>query len=171
MPFTPFHLGLGAAVKPALGRRFSFAVFVFSQFLIDLEPAARMLLDKEPLHPHLHTFAGATLVALISGSLGRPVCEHALRWWNRQLSATQARWLAVGSSISPPAAWTGALVGAYSHIVLDSIMHADVHPWAPLANGNALLGVISIEELHLLCTVFGVAGVAALLVLRWRRPS
>jgi hypothetical protein len=171
MPFTPFHLGVGAALKPALGRRFSFAVFAFSQILIDLEPAARMLLDREPLHPHLHTYVGATLVALVSGSLGRPVCEWALRAWNRQLSPAQARWLAASTSISPPAAWAGALIGAYSHVVLDSIMHADVHPWAPFAAGNALLGAISIEALHLACAILGVAGLAALLFLRSRRPS
>ena len=171
MPFTPFHFGVGAALKPALGRRFSFAVFVFSQVLIDLEPAARMLLDREPLHPYLHTYVGATFVALVSGSLGRPICEWALRAWNRRLSPGQARWLAVETSISPAAAWSAALVGAYSHVALDSIMHADMRPWAPFAGGNALLGLMSISGLHLLCTLLGVVGIAALLLLRRRERS
>jgi membrane-bound metal-dependent hydrolase YbcI (DUF457 family) len=161
MPFTPFHFGLGAALKPALGRRFSFAVFAFSQVLIDVEPGMRMLLDKDPLHPHLHTYLGATGVALVSGWLGRPVCEWALRAWNRRLSHAQARWLALGTSIPPPAAWSAAFVGAYSHVALDSIMHADIRPWAPFAQGNALLGLISIPALQWLCVALGIAGVIA----------
>jgi hypothetical protein len=164
MPFTPFHLGFGGAVKPALGRRFSFTVFAFSQVLIDVEPGARMLLDKEPLHPHLHTYVGATLVALMSGWLGRPLCEWALRMWNSRLSPAQARWLVVDPTIAPLAAWTAALIGAYSHIVLDSIMHADIQPWAPFAGGNGLLGLISISALHWLCLALGLGGVIALVM-------
>jgi hypothetical protein len=159
MPFTPFHFGLGAAAKPLLGRRFSFTVFAFSQVLIDLEPGVRMLLDREPLHPHLHTYLGATFVALVSGSLGRPVCEWALRAWNRKLSPAQARWLALETSIPPLAAWSAAFIGAYSHVVLDSIMHADLRPWAPFAAGNGLLGLLSIPDLQMLCVVLGIAGV------------
>jgi hypothetical protein len=166
MPFTPLHLGPGAALKAALGRRFSFSVFALSQVLIDLEPGARMLLDAEPLHPHLHTYAGATAVALASAVLGKPVCEWALRTWNRQLSASQARWLGVETSIRRVALWTGALLGAYSHVLIDSIMHADIRPLRPFAQGNRLLGYVSIEELHLWCIALGIAGIAVLMLSR-----
>lgn len=158
MPFTPFHFGPGAAIKAALGRRFSFAVFVFSQVLIDLEPAARIVLDAEPLHPLLHTYIGATAVALVSAPLGKPVCEWALRVWNRQLSPAQARWLGVEPAIPAAAAWAGAIIGAYSHVVLDSMMHADMRPLAPLSDVNRLLHVIPVADLHLLCLVLGAPG-------------
>jgi hypothetical protein len=169
MPFTPFHFGPGAALKAALGRRFSFAVFAFSQVLIDLEPGIRMLADAEPLHPHAHTYLGATAVALVSALFGKPACEWALRAWNARLSPAQARWLAVEPVIGAHAAWSGAIIGAYSHIVLDSIMHADLRPLAPFAGSNRLLHVISIEDLHLLCVALGAIGLGVLFVLRWRR--
>ena len=171
MPVTPFHLGPGAAFKAALGRHFSFTVFAFSQALIDLEPAARMLFDADPLHPHLHTVLGATGVLLASVLLGRPACEWALRAWNRWLSAAQARWLGVAPAIPAVAAWTGAILGAYSHLVLDSIMHADMRPLAPFSDANRMLYLISIDDLHLVCMALGVAGIAVLAALRWRKPG
>ena len=38
MPFTPIHLGPGAALKAIGGRHFSFMVFGGSQVLMDIEP-------------------------------------------------------------------------------------------------------------------------------------
>ena len=166
MPFTPFHFGPGAAICAMFGRRFSFTVFVLSQALIDLEPGVRMVLDREPLHPHMHTYAGATLVALVAGAIGRPLCEAVLRAWNRRLSAAQARWLGVDTTITPTAAWSAAIVGAYSHVAIDSIMHADMQPWMPFGAGNPLLGLVSIETLQLACAVLGLLGIGVMVVLR-----
>lgn len=52
----------------------------------------------------------------------------------------------------------GAFVGTYSHVFLDSIMHSDMQPLAPLSEANGLLHVISVEGLHLLCGLAGVLG-------------
>ena len=169
MPFTPFHFGPAAAIKAALGERFSFSVFVFSQVLIDVEPGVRMLAGADELHPHLHTYVGATAVALLSVWPGTRICEWALQVWNRDLSPAQARWLGVHPAIPPLAAWSGALIGAYSHIVLDSVMHADLRPLAPFAAHNRLLHLLSIGDLHLLCFALGALGIVVLLLLRWRK--
>jgi hypothetical protein len=165
LPITPFHLGPGAAFKALLGRRFSFTVFAFSQGLIDLEPIAWWLATGDPLHPALHTYAGALVVAALAFWPGRPVCEWVLRRYNAGLSPSQARWLAVPPAISPLAAASAALLGAWSHVFLDSIMHFDVRPWAPFAAGNALHEVISIDALHLACVAAGAAGVLVLIAL------
>jgi membrane-bound metal-dependent hydrolase YbcI (DUF457 family) len=61
-----------------------------------------------------------------------------------------------------PAAIVGAGLGTYSHVVLDSIMHADMRPLAPFAETNAMLGVMSVGALHLLCVAGGGLGVVAL---------
>jgi len=61
-----------------------------------------------------------------------------------------------------PAAIVGAVLGAYSHVVLDSIMHADMRPLAPFAETNAMLGVMSVGALHLWCVAGGGLGVVAL---------
>jgi hypothetical protein len=43
MPFTPFHMGPGLAVKAVFGRYFSLMVFGFSQVAIDIEPLVRII--------------------------------------------------------------------------------------------------------------------------------
>jgi hypothetical protein len=167
LPITPFHFGPGAAVKAIAPRHFSFTVFAFSQLLIDLEPVGFFLFTGDPVHPYLHTYLGATLVFLASWWAGRPACEWVLRVWNAWLSPAQARWLACEPKISALAAATGAFVGAYSHVALDSIMHVDILPFAPFSGARPWLLVVSVDTLHLACIAAGIMGVGGLLVLRW----
>ena len=102
----------------------------------------------------------------MSAIFGRPLCEWAVRLWNRKLDAQLARWLSVEPGISPLAAWSGALLGAWSHVALDSLMHPDMEPLWPFAAGNALLTVMSLDALHLLCIGSGVAGLIVLIARR-----
>ena len=168
MPVTPFHFGPGALIKSFAPRHFSLSVFALSQGLIDLEPAYYWLRDQDPWHRFFHTYAGAAVIALISLFVGKWLCPWFLRWWNRQLSAAQARWLEVRAEISWVGAASGAIIGAYSHVFLDSIMHADMRPLAPFADSNALHGVISIDSLYAACFLAGVVGVLVMLVARAR---
>jgi hypothetical protein len=147
-------------------RHFSFTVFAFSQALIDLEPIGFFVFTGDPVHPYLHTYLGATLVFLASWWLGRPVGEWAIRAWNAWLSPAQARWLGYEPRVTVRAAGTGAFVGAYSHVAIDSIMHGDMEPFAPFSTASPWLQVIPIETLHWLCVVAGAIGVAGL---AWRR--
>ena len=55
-------------------------------------------------------------------------------------------------------------MGAYSHVLLDSIMHGDVRPFAPFSEDNGVLGMISLVQLHLLCLGLGMVGGALLLL-------
>jgi hypothetical protein len=169
MPITPFHLGPGAALKAALGRRMSFTVFALANGLIDLEPIANFFLTGDPAHRFFHTLLGATLVGLVRVWPGRMVCELVLRWWNTRLSPAQARYLAVDPRIGWGAAATGAALGVYSHVFLDSIMHVDVLAFAPFSTVNPIQGVISIEALHLACVLAGVAALAIFAILLARR--
>jgi membrane-bound metal-dependent hydrolase YbcI (DUF457 family) len=43
------------------------------------------------------------------------------------------------------------MFGGWSHVFLDSLMHADQRPLAPFSNVNALLGLVPVEALHLAC--------------------
>ena len=61
----------------------------------------------------------------------------------------------------------GAASGAYSHVVLDSVMHGDMQPLAPFASTNALLGVVSLRTLHLSCLVLGALGLVRVAVRRF----
>ena len=64
MPFTPFHVGPGAAIKAIMPRHFSFTVFCFAQIVTDIETAFYLLRGEYPLHRIFHTYLGATVVAM-----------------------------------------------------------------------------------------------------------
>ena len=60
----------------------------------------------------------------------------------------------------------GAFLGSYSHVFIDSFMHADVRPFAPFSQGGGLTGWIAIENLQWICVA---AAAAALLPYAARR--
>lgn len=166
MPFTPFHMGPAAALKAAAPRHLSFTVFGFSQVLIDLEPLYYILRHEAIVHRFFHTYVGATLVGLAAVVLGRPVCQWllwlALRLWHGKRQAPDATRAA--SRISLGAAVAGAFAGVYSHVVLDSIMHADIRPFAPFSQANPLFRVLSLGALHQLCLGAGILGLVVFAV-------
>lgn len=153
MPFTPFHLGPGAAFKAIGGRHFSFLVFGGTQVLMDIEPLVEIIRDKPVLHGVTHTIPGALVIGLVSGAVGRPVVQMVLNW----LTLTHHRLTWTVSFIS-------AFVGSYSHIALDAVMHRDMNPFWPLAEGNGLLGLVSVGSLHVFCLVAGLLGAGAIAV-------
>jgi len=81
-----------------------------------------------------------------------------LKLWNNSLAPEDKKWLGSGIKISHLSAWTGAIIGAYSHLILDSIMHLDIKPLAPFTDENQLLGVLGMMELHILCLVLLLGG-------------
>lgn len=162
MPFTPLHMGPGLAIKAVAGRYFSLMVFGFSQVAMDVEPLVRIIRGDAVLHGFIHTYLGATLIALVSVVVGRPVCQLLLNYWRRDPRFPFLTWLRGPTLISWRATIAGAFVGTYSHVFLDSIMHSDMQPFAPVSNANSLIHVISVDELHVLCVLGGALG--ALLV-------
>jgi hypothetical protein len=164
MPFTPFHFGPGAAIKAAAPRHFSFTVFAFTNVAIDVEPLYFMLAGEWPIHRFFHTYAGATLAAVACFFLGRPVCSWAIRAWNGRLNEAQARWLAVEPRIAPLPAATGALAAAWSHVLLDSLMHSDMQPLAPFSAASGMVNLVTITQLELFCVMAGALGIAVMLL-------
>lgn len=170
MPITPFHFGPGALLAALAPRTVSWTVFALANVLIDLEPVVLFILSGDPAHPWLHTLPGALGVATAAALAGRRPSAAALRWWNAHLSPGQARWLAVDPRITPLQAWSGALLGTLSHILIDAVMHVDVRPFWPLLAGNPLQGLIAMNALHLACVIAGLVGIGILLApLAWRR--
>ena len=158
MPFTPFHMGPGLAAKAVTGRYLSLTVFGFCQVAIDIEPLVRMIRGDIVIHGFTHTYLGATLIALFSVVVGRPVCQFLLNYWTPDPRSPFENWLRGPKLISWPAAIAGAFVGAYSHVFLDSIMHSDMQPFAPVSQANGLLHLISVDALHVVCVLSGVLG-------------
>jgi hypothetical protein len=160
MPFTPFHFGPGALVHAVAPRHVSFLAFCGANVLMDTEPLYFMLTGQEPLHRFFHTYVGATLVMAATVAL----FLLALRVAARLRLPDTFGW----QSLTRRAVLGGAAAGSYSHIVLDSVMHADIRPWAPFSPANALYGLISIETLQTLCLACAAAAALILGLRRWR---
>lgn len=159
MPITPFHFGLGAALHAAAPRRVSFLAFCAANVLIDVESLVNLLQHRHPVHAFFHTYVGATLMAAATLLL-----FLALRALVRRASLTG--WWVRWQDLTPKAVAAGALLGAWTHVLLDSVMHGDIRPLAPFSDANALQGVIPLGTLHLGLMVLGAAGLAGV-VLRW----
>jgi hypothetical protein len=84
-------MGPGLVLKALAGRHFSLMVFGFSQVAIDIEPLVRIIRGDAVLHGFTHTYLGATLIALVSALVGRPVCQFLLRYWDPDPSSSGDR--------------------------------------------------------------------------------
>ncbi|WP_426208832.1 hypothetical protein [Massilia sp. TWP1-3-3] len=155
-PFTPFHLGPGALFKAIGGRHVSFMVFGGAQVLMDIEPLMGIIQGKPILHGATHTLAGALLIGLAAALVGKPVST----WVLRLLAIAHA-------PLTWRASFAGALLGTFSHVVLDAAMHSDINPWRPIANGNGLLGIVPIGSLHILCVGLGCVGAVVIAMRAW----
>lgn len=165
MPVTPFHLIAASPIKAIAPNKFSWAVFCLTNIVIDLEPITCFLITLEPRHLFFHTIIGATLVAIFAATYGRKLCEIAIEIWNEEIKGNlEAKWLTASKKISKAAAWSGALIGAWSHLLLDSFMHDDIKPLSPFTGSNLLLGTISIGWLHAICAGLGLIGFIWLLI-------
>ena len=151
-------MGPGLAIKGVAGRHFSLMLFGFSQVAMDIEPLVRILRGDAILHGFTHTYLGATLIGLLSVIAGRPICQFLLRYWKPDLDSPFLNWLPTTKHITWSAATVGAFVGTYSHVLFDSIMHADMQPLAPFFDANSMLHVISVDDLHLACVLGGILG-------------
>lgn len=141
-------------MKGVAGRRFSLVVFGGTQAVMDIEPLVAMLRGWQTLHGLSHTLVGALVIALIATASGKPIGNWALSW--ARIPHVPITWRV---------ALFSALVGAFSHVLLDAVMHADMQPLWPFSVHNPLLGVLSVPRLHGLCLALGLVGAG---LMAWR---
>jgi membrane-bound metal-dependent hydrolase YbcI (DUF457 family) len=163
VPFTPFHFGPGALVHSAAPQHLSFLAFCGANVLVDVEPLYYMLTGDYPIHRFFHTYVGATVAGLICVVLFVLV---------RRLGMPLLRMLRL-EDLSVRAVALGAFAGTYSHVLLDSLMHADMRPFAPFSDATPLLNATSLRALHGFCLVAGLVGLGIIFARRSRpgRPS
>ena len=141
-------MGPGLLLKALLQGSFSLMMFGWAQILMDIQPLLVMVGGVGQLHGFSHTLVGAGLiggVAIISG---------------KYLGQVGLRLLGLGSAC--PIRWTVAvtsgLLGSYSHVLLDALMHADVELFFPLSDARPLLGLVTYPQLELFCLISGALG-------------
>jgi hypothetical protein len=156
MPVTPFHFGAGGLLTALTRGRVSFLCFCASNVLIDVESFYNLVTMQPRVHTHMHTYLGATLAALAVVA-GYHACRRVVR------HLPDSRWTSWRHLTIGAVVW-GALLGAWSHVLLDSIMHADITPLAPFSDANALHRAVDLRTLHVFCVFAGVVGVVWLLV-------
>lgn len=160
MPFTPIHMGPGMLVKSALQERFSLMMFGWSQIAIDIQPLAVMLTGQGHLHGFTHTYLGAVLVAVGAAITGKHLAEFGLKLFD----------LPDHLPISWRVAFLSAFIGTFSHVLLDSVMHADLQPFAPWRLDNPFLEYISVSNLHWFCLGAGILGLIVYPIMESVRP-
>ena len=130
MPITPFHFGPGVLFHSAAPPRVSFLAFVAANGITDVESIYNVLAGNFPVHRFLHTFVGAALVTGLTIALFMATRRLAR-------SVTLPNWFQ-WRQLSLPAVIVGAALGAFSHIVLDGIMHADMRSAGALERGESV---------------------------------
>lgn len=150
MPFTPVHMGPGILIKGLLQGSFSLLVFGWSQIVMDIQPLVVLITGEGHLHGFTHTYIGASLLAIFSAVTGKYLSEFGLK-----LLRIDRHFPAV---ILWHVSLVSAFIGCFSHVLLDSIMHADVQPFYPIDLHNPMLKIISVSALHKLCLYSGIVG-------------
>jgi membrane-bound metal-dependent hydrolase YbcI (DUF457 family) len=151
-------MGPGLLVKALLQGSFSLMVFGWAQVIMDIQPLIVILTGEGHLHGFTHTYIGATLIGLACAVTGKYAAEFGLRLIGRA-QFLPVRW---------PVAIVSAFIGSYSHVLIDSLMHADMEPLAPFSAVNPLLHGVPVDTLHQICVYSGIVGAALYFaVARW----
>lgn len=169
MPFTPFHMGAGLLAKAATGSHMSIVSFALAQVAMDMEPGVRMVMGDATLHGWSHTWLGAVAIGAITVPMARPLSQRIVTRWNHEVRHYGQAWLAVGGCVGWGAIAVGAFWGTFSHVLLDSLMHADMLPWVPFTQANPLLGWVAHDTVYHAMSMSAVVGALAWLVRKYRR--
>ena len=159
MPFTPFHFGVGVAVHAVAPKKVSFLSFCTANILIDIEPFYyQFIAEERPYHRFFHTAAGgsAVLIATLLLFLTGQGLAHYIKLPN----------LLGRQNLKFPTVLIGGALGVYTHVLLDSITHKYLHPFAPVF--KTYQPKISVLEIHLLCVFLGVIGGIILLIRKYK---
>lgn len=152
MPFTPFHFGPGYFVKSILMRRFHFLAFVLVQVLIDCETAYNIYFQNARLHTFFHTYLGSLVIL--------PISYIVLRLAMFTVKALELPLMlkVFSEEASTKVMFISLWVGAWSHVLFDSIMHSDVRPFWPFLDKNSFNDLIEVGLLHILCVGSAIIG-------------
>lgn len=153
MPFTPFHFGPALLFGVPLRRRLDFFTFLVANVVVDVRATLVFFgVLTGRIHGPLHTYIGATLLAVVlaAGVLG---CA---RWAPGVMNRVSSRPDSVGAAV------LASITGTWLHVTLDSVLYLDIRPFAPLSI-NPLYGATSMGVIYAGCVfALGLGVVASL---------
>lgn len=153
MPFTPLHLGPAVLIGFILLRYLELPTFIVASVLVDLEPLMILVLGLPgPLHGFFHSLLGASVAAaMLAGVMlsVRGSLEPVYMFLRLEGDGRHRRFL------------VAALLGTWSHVLLDAPLYGDLRPFYPFG-GNPFLGVDQYLGLGVynFCVLSGVIGLA-----------
>jgi membrane-bound metal-dependent hydrolase YbcI (DUF457 family) len=160
-------MGPGLLIKSLLGGAFSLMIFGWCQILMDIQPLLVMITGLGHLHGFSHTFIGSTCVGIIAVVTGVPLANWFIFSKAIGFREEDKKLLGLNSKVGWLAATFSSLVGSYSHVVLDAIMHSDVRPHYPINLDNLYWNFVTVETLHSFCLYSGVVGLCVLIFARY----
>lgn len=133
MPFTPFHLGPALLLGLLTYRYLDLPSLLLASLLVDMRAALVLFGVLEgPLHGILTTLAGSAGVGIAVA-----LAIHPLRSPVNSIMEV----FKMDQQPSLPVAIGSGIVGAWSHVLLDSVLYMDAQPFTPLP-GNPFLGLV-----------------------------
>ena len=159
MPFTPFHFGPGLLIKGLIPGRFSLSMYALANVAMDVEPLYHLLHDDTQLHGATYSLLGAGLIGIGTALWGRIVIRRAWQFYERWSGNAGTPF-----HITSQQVWLGALLGTFSHVLMDAVMHIDVHPFLPLIDANPWLDISCTEHVYLGCVLAGMVGMLLILI-------
>ena len=172
MPVTPLHIGPALVVKAVAQRHFSIPTFAFTQVATDSEVLVGLAFVGDlSYHATLHTFVGAAVLAALAVLLYRPLICRLARLWNF-ISRAQPESIVYMATDSPVRTVAlSAVIGSYSHVVLDAVGNPEIAPFAPFVLDNPFVIPAMTQSAILLCLLCWLVGGIAVLALAYRRQK
>lgn len=143
MPFTPFHLGPAFLLGELFEKKVNLISILLGSIIIDLRAGYCLFAGCRPLHGPLHTFLSATVIAFL------------LAWFlfsQRNCLQKITDKLKIENTYSFMSLMTGAVIGTWSHVLLDSFLYTDIQPLWPLTV-NPFLGLLNSGTIYVMCTL------------------
>ena len=152
MPVTPLHIGIPGLISYYFPKKMDIFGAILGCTLLDID-FFLFLGFGTPVHGFLHSFLGATVLAIILIliiKLFQPLVVIIKKWFKWDIESS------LGSIA------IGAFVGTYSHVLLDSLIYTDMNPLYPL-DGNPLY----IESFQPMFTTFiyGITGITTIILI------
>jgi membrane-bound metal-dependent hydrolase YbcI (DUF457 family) len=150
VPFTPYHFGPNGFFGLVFRKWIDLPIFLLANVIIDIE----VLFAKDwPVHRlwHFHTF-------LVGGAVcaGFAIAMYPMRGLIKKimrlfrLPYETSLWKMIFSGV----------LGAWFHVIIDSIYHYDVQPfWPKTRNTIWRMKLLTQEQVKLICVAFIVAAI------------
>ena len=152
MPFTPFHFGPAFLIGIRFVGHINMAAILLASVALDIEPIYCLATDSCAPHGILHSYVGASMLSMSV----IPIIHFAKKPLKRLSDA-----LGVKQGYSIKSIVIGSIVGAWSHVFLDSFLYSDLSPFWPVSNRNPVVGLLSSDTVYVITIIGFVAGAAA----------